>query len=330
VKLRHLGRSVLQVTTLGLGTNSFGHRIGAEQSARVLREALDSGINFIDTANSYGNGRSEEFIGETVVGQRHRVVLATKVGSLLPPGRLQRGGAPRHYMRQVDGSRSHIMQEVELSLKRLRTDYIDLYQVHFPDPRTPIEETLRALDDLVQQGKVRHIGCSNFSAWQTCESVWTSRTLNLSSFVTVQMEYNLLHRDIEQEGLPFCHAYQMGIIPYLPLAGGLLTGKYRAGEPAPEGSRLATNPRLKQRYHKDHNLVLVARLSQFAADRRHTVGELAIAWLLGNPLVCSVIAGAMKPEQVAANVKGAEWHLTPKEMLEIKALLDGQGDPLEG
>ena len=313
MEFRHLGRSGLQVSTLGLGTNNFGGRTEAGPSARVLREALDLGITFIDTSNVYADGRSEEIIGETLAGHRHQVILATKVSSPVGPGANQRGA-----------SRSHIMQQVEVSLKRLRTDTIDLYQIHFPDPGTPIEETLRALDDLVHQGKVRYIGCSNFSAWQACEAVWTSRTLNLASFVTIQMEYSLLVRDIEREVVPFCQAYQIGIIPYYPLASGLLTGKYRAGEPLPEGTRFATTPRFKDRFLTERNLALMGRLERFVSERGHTVGELAIAWLLGNASVCSVIAGATKPEQVAANVKAAQWHLTLQEMEEVKAILDRQ------
>ena len=311
MEFRHLGRSGVQVSTLGLGTNNFGGRTDAEQSARVLHEALDLGVNFVDTSNSYGDGRSEEFIGTAMVGHRHRAFLATKVGYPLGKSANQ-GGA----------SRSHIMQQVEVSLKRLRTDYVDLYQIHYPDPSTPIEETLRALDDLVHQGKVRYIGCSNFAAWQICESVWTSRTLNLASFVTVQMEYSLVNRDIEREVVPFCQTYQIGIIPFFPLASGLLTGKYRPGEPAPEGSRFATTPRFKDRFQTERNLALVGLLERFARERGHSMTELAIAWLLGNPLVCSVIAGATKPEQVVANAKGSEWHLTLQEMTEVKGLLD--------
>lgn len=303
---RHLGKSDLQVSVLGLGTNNFGGRTEAAASARVIRKAIDAGINFLDTSNVYADGRSEEIIGNALVGHRHRVALATKVGYPVGPD-ADEGGA----------SRDKILQQVELSLKRLRTDYIDLYQIHLPDSATPIEETLRALDDLIQQGKVRYIGCSNFSAWQTCEAVWTSHTLNLASFVSIQLEYSLLVRDIEREVIPFCRSHQIGIIPFYPLAGGLLTGKYRAGKPLPEGTRFANVSRFKKRFLTEGNLALVARLEQFAMDRGHTIGELTIAWLLDNPLVCSVITGATKPEQVEANVKGTDWRLTRQEMEEI-------------
>ena len=313
MEFRHLGRSGVQVSTLGLGGNNFGARIDEEQSARVLQKAIDLGVNFVDTADVYSNGLSESFIGAALAGQRHQVILATKVGSPVGQG-VNQGGA----------SRSYIMQQVEGSLNRLRTDYIDLYQIHLPDPGTPIEETLRALDDLVHQGKVRYIGCSNFLSWQTCEAVWISHTLNLANFVTVQMEYSLLNHDIEREVVPFCQAYRIGIIPYFPLAGGLLTGKYRPGEPVSEGTRFFTVPKYKERFLTERNFSLVARLERFASDRGHTLSELAIAWLLGNPLVCSVITGAMKPEQLVANAKGAEWHLTSREMEDIKALLHPQ------
>lgn len=317
MEYRYLGRSGLQVSALGLGTNNFGGRMDAEQSAKVIHQALDVGVNFIDTANSYGGGRSEEFIGAALEGHRHRAILATKVGMIAGKGVNERGA-----------SRAHIMQQVEISLKKLRTDYIDLYQIHQPDPRTPIEETLRALDDLVSQGKVRYVGCSNFSAWQTCEAAWTSRTQHLVPFVTTQMDYSLVNRQIERELVPFCQAYQMGIIPYFPLASGLLTGKYRPGEAAPPGTRFASHDWFRGRQEQflnERNFALVARLERFATEKGHTIGELAIAWLLGNPLVCSVIAGATKPEQVVANAKAVEWHLTPEDMAKVRALLEEKG-----
>ena len=308
MEYRYLGRSGLEVSAVGLGTNAFGVRMDAEESAQVLHQTLDLGINFIDTANVYGD--SEEFIGRALNGKRHQVILATKVGRHLihPPNQ---GGS----------SRRHIMEQVEISLRRLRTDYIDLYKVHIPDPSTPIEESLRALDDLVHQGKVRYIGCSNFSAWQTCEAVWTSRTLNLEPFGSVEVEYSLVQRSIERELVPFCQAYRIGIIPYLPLAGGFLTGKYRPGEPVPEATRFHSyQPEYRQRFLTERNFAILDRLEPFAREREHTIGELAIAWLLGNPLVSSVISGATKPEQIMANAKGADWHLTSEEMEEISGL----------
>ncbi len=218
-------------------------------------------------------------------------------------------------------SRYHIMQQVEGSLRALQTDYIDLYQIHRPDPNTPIEETMRALDDLVHQGKVRYIGCSNFSAWQTCEAIWTSRALNLAPFVSVQPEYNMLNRSIEGELVPFCHEYNIGILPFVPLAGGFLTGKYRQGEAVPENTRLAGNQRAQGNTLTEKNFAMLGRLENFAEERGHPMVELAIAWLLGNSAVSSVIAGATRTEQVTANAKAADWHLTTEDMEEINVLL---------
>ena len=205
MEYRQLGSSGLKVSTVGLGTNNFGGRIDAERSAAVLRQCIDEGINFIDTANIYGRSVSEQHIGETVKGIRSQVLIATKVSGAMGDGPNDRGN-----------SRYHIMEQVEASLRRLQTDYIDLYQIHFTDPSTPIEETLRALDDLVRQGKVRYIGCSNFAAWQVCEAYWTSKALNLNAFVSVQPEYSMLNRDVERELVPFCEAYNVGVIPYFP------------------------------------------------------------------------------------------------------------------
>ena len=305
MEYRRLGNSGLQVAAVGLGANNFGGRCDEQQSALVVDQALDVGATFIDTANSYGGTRSEEFIGKALKGKREKAIIATKFASPIGQGPNQRGG-----------SRKHVMDCVEDSLRRLDTDYIDLYQMHFPEPETPIEETLRALDDLVRQGKVRYIGCSNFAAWQLGEAVWTSRTQNLNGFVSVQPYYNLLRRDVEKELVPFCKAYNIGILPYFPLESGFLTGKYRSGEPPPEGTRLAGS-RNFQRVLSEKNFEVLQGLERFAEERERTVGELAIAWLLANPSVSSVIAGATKPEQVAANVKGVDWHLTAEEMKEI-------------
>ena len=305
MEYRRLGKSGLLVSAVGLGTNNFGGRIDEEASIAVVKEAIDQGITMIDTANSYGQGLSEEHIGKAVKGQRDQVILATKVASPVA------GGPNRR-----DASRQHIMQQVEKSLKRLDTDYIDLYQIHFPDHGTPIEETLRALDDLVRQGKVRYIGCSNFASWQACEAMWASRALGLHSFISVQPLYNLLNRGIERELMPFCQAYDLGIVPYFPLASGFLTGKYRSGEPPPEGTRLA-GP-MGQRTLNEDNFALLTSLEEFATQRDHTVLELAFDWLLAKPQVSTVIAGATRPEQVRANVAAAEaWSLTPEEVQEV-------------
>ena len=310
MEYRKLGTSGLQVSTVGLGTNNFGARIDEERSATVVRQAVEEGINFIDTANIYGRGVSEERIGKAVKDIRSQVLIATKVSGPMGDGPNARGN-----------SRHHIMQEVEDSLRRLQTDYIDLYQIHFTDSNTPIEETLRALDDLVHQGKARYIGCSNFASWQVCEAIWTSRSLNLTPFVSVQPEYNLLNRTIEHELVPFCQAYDIGILPFFPLASGFLTGKYRQGEPVPEGTRLTGNARAQERTLTEKNFATLTRLENFSEELGHPIVELAFAWLLGNPAVSSVIAGATRPEQVVANAKAADWHLTPEDMEEIAGLL---------
>ena len=221
-----LGSAGLKVSALGLGTNNFGERMDEKASVGIVHAALDAGINFIDTANRYGGGHSEEFIGKAVKGRRWQALIGTKFGR-------NAGKGPN----DAGGSRQHIMKAIEASLRRLDTDYIDLYQMHVSDPETPIEETLRALDDLIRQGKVRYIGCSGFRAWELCEALWTARMLNLNSFVSVQPAYNLLEREIEEDLVPLCRRYNVGIIPYHPLAAGFLTGKYRQGEPIPPGTR---------------------------------------------------------------------------------------------
>ena len=256
MEYRQLGSSGLKVSTVGLGTNNFGGRIDAERSAAVLRQCIDEGINFIDTANIYGRSVSEQHIGETVKGVRSQVLIATKVSGGMGDGPNDKGN-----------SRYHIMEQVEASLRRLQTDYIDLYQIHFTDPSTPIEETLRALDDLVRQGKVRYIGCSNFAAWQVCEAYWTSKALNLNAFVSVQPEYSMLNREVERELIPFCEAYNIGVIPYFPLAGGFLTGKYQQGQPVPEGTRFAGNERAQQRTLTEKNFAFLSRIESFAEER---------------------------------------------------------------
>ena len=306
MEYRRLGSSGLKVSEIGLGSNNFGWWIDEEASARVINHALDTGINFIDTADIYGQGQSEEFVGSTLKGKRSEVIIASKLANPMGQGLNERGG-----------SRYYIMKAVEASLRRLQTDYIDLYQMHVPDPTTPIEETLRALDDLVRSGKVRYIGCSNYAAWQLCEALWTSRVNSLNSFVTVQPQYNLLDRRVERELVPCCGAYNIGVIPWGPLASGFLTGKYRRGEAVPEGTRLATRPAMQERMLTEANFATLAKLETFATERGHNVLELAIAWLLSRPYVSSVIAGATKPEQVSANVGAAAWKLTPEEAAEV-------------
>ena len=313
MKYRYLGGSGLQVSAVGLGTNYLGRRLNAEESAAIIDQALDLGLNILDTSNSYGGGRSEEFIGRALKGKRQSVVISTKFSSKLGDGPNQRGA-----------SRHQLMRQVEESLRRLDTDYIDVYLVHHPDPNTPIEETLRALDDLVHQGKVRYIGCSNFSAWQVCEGLWTSKMLNLSSFVAVQNNYSLIRREVERELVPLAKEYNLGIMPSYPLGSGFLTGKYKRGEPPPEGTRFVETDLASRRWAMtDKNFDALERLESFAAERDHTVGELAVAWLAANPQVSSVIAGATKTWQVEANVKGGDWTLSDNDMAEIDQVLSG-------
>jgi len=307
MEYRQLGKSGLQVSVIGLGTNNFGRRVDAKGTAMVISHALDVGINTIDTSNSYGKTLSEGYIGRALRGKRDQAIVATKVSSRMGDGPNQAGN-----------SRQHIMTEVENSLRRLDTHYIDLYQIHFPDPKTPIEETLRALDDLVHQGKVRYVGCSNFAGWQVCEAIWTSQTLGVAPFISAQPAYSMLDRSVEAELIPFCAQYGVGILPYYPLANGFLTGKYRRGEPAADGTRLAENDR---GLLTDKMFDLLEGLERFCAARGHTVLELAFAWLLANPTVSCVIAGATKVEQVVANSKAAGWRLTEDEMVEIEGLL---------
>jgi aryl-alcohol dehydrogenase-like predicted oxidoreductase len=311
---RNLGRSGLIVSAVGLGCNNFGGRIDEKASRAVVHKALDLGITFFDNADTYGEqGASEEFLGRALAGRRHEIVLATKFARPMDRPRDQGG-------RLEGASRRYIMSAVEDSLKRLNTDYIDLYQQHIADPKTPIEETLRALDDLVHQGKVRYIGCSTLSAWQVVEAHWTSTHLHLDRYVSCQERYSLLERELDHELMPVIQSYGFGLIPFSPLANGLLTGKYRRGALPPEGARLATTPRIAERYLTERNWAVVERLEAFCAARGHSLLELAIGWLLHRPGVASVIAGATRPEQIEANVGAAEWALSREDMDEIDRL----------
>jgi aryl-alcohol dehydrogenase-like predicted oxidoreductase len=308
VEQRSLGSSGLRVSLVGLGCNNFGRRIDYAASYPVVHKALDLGITFFDTADSYRSpiGGSEEFHGRALGPRRKEVVLATKVGMPVDASGLH--GA----------SRRTLISGVEASLRRLNTDWIDLYQQHQPDPLTPIEETLRAFDDLVRQGKVRYIGCSNFRAWQVVEACWTSRTLGLASFVSCQNEYSLLGRGPDCELIPMMQATGMGLLPYYPLASGLLTGKYRRNTPMPEGARLTVHgARYGSRFINDANWPIVERLETFAEQRGRTLLELAFSWLASRPCVSSIIAGATKPEQLDANVRAAGWALGHDDLREI-------------
>jgi len=309
VKQRPLGHSGLQVSVVGLGCNNFGWRIDLEASRKVVDKALELGITLLDTADIYGNlGGSEEALGQILGDRRKEIVLASKFGMAMDKEERLKGASRRYIMRAVEGS-----------LKRLKTDWIDLYQVHRPDPLTPIEETLRTLDDLVRQGKVRYIGCSNYAAWQVVEAAWTARERNLNAFISCQDEYSLVVRDIERELLPAIQSQGLGLLPYFPLASGLLAGKYKRNA-VPEGARLAAVQGLAQRYLTEENWQKVERLEAFAGERGHDLLELAFAWLLARPRVASVIAGATTPEQVEQNVAAAQWELSPDDTAEIDRL----------
>jgi aryl-alcohol dehydrogenase-like predicted oxidoreductase len=313
MEIRNLGTSGLRVSAIGLGCNNFGARINLEQTRAVIHKAFDLGITLFDTADMYGDrGGSETCMGQVLGERRKDIVLATKFGMAMSGDGTKQGG-----------SRRYIMQAVEDSLRRLRTDWIDLYQLHTADPLTPIDETLRALDDLVRQGKVRYIGCSNLPSWQVVEAAWTSRTQGLERFVSCQDEYSLIKRDAEKELMPAARAYGMGLLPYFPLASGLLTGKYRRNAPMPANSRLTTTQRLADRYLNERNWAIAEKLIDFAEARGHTILELAFSWLIAQAPVSSVIAGATRPEQLDQNVKAGGWRLSAEELGEIDRITAG-------
>jgi aryl-alcohol dehydrogenase-like predicted oxidoreductase len=311
VEYRQLGTSGLRVSVIGLGGNTFGRYADEQQTAAIVRQALESGINMIDTADVYGNGASEELLGAAIHEHRDNLVVATKVG-------MHMGDGPNDY----GSSRRRVIEGCEASLRRLRIETIDLYQIHTFDSLTPLDETLGALDDLVRAGKVRYIGCSNFPAWRIVQALWTSDRDHLAHFVSVQPEYNLLKREVEKEIVPICLEFGLGVIPYFPLDAGVLTGKYKPGAQPPEGTRGHNNPRFAPRL-QDATLEAVQRLDAWAHDSGHTVGELALAWLASRPAVSTVIAGTTRPEQVAANARAADWKLTPEDLAEVERLLAG-------
>ena len=313
MQYRTLGRSGLQVSVVGLGCNNFGMRIDAGATQAVVDKAVDLGVTLFDTANVYGGTKSEEFLGAALGTRRKDVVVATKFGFPIGGGPYDRGA-----------SRRHMFQAVEDSLRRLNTDYIDLYQLHTPDASTPQEETLRGFDDLVRAGKVRYIGCSNFASWQVADAHWIAETNHLSPYISAQNEYNLLDRRVEKELVPACERFGLGILPYFPLASGFLTGKYRPNEAPPEGTRLAAWGARGQQVLSERNFGVLQRLEPFAEQRGHGMLDLAIGWLASQKSVGSVIAGATKPEQVEANVKAAEWQLTTEELAEVDKLQRGE------
>jgi aryl-alcohol dehydrogenase-like predicted oxidoreductase len=308
MQYRSIGKSGVQVSEIGLGCNNFGWRLDRERSRAVIDKAIDAGITLYDTADVYGQGGSETIMGEILGERRKQIVLATKFGLPMDKEGLKKGA-----------SRRYIMSAVEDSLRRLQTDWIDIYQLHRPDGVTPMEETLRALDDLITQGKVRYAGCSNVPAWQVADAAWIAKTRGFAGFISCQDEYSLIVRGIEADLIPATEAYGLGVLPYFPLASGLLTGKYRKDAPLPEGARL-TNLKGQpffEKYVTGKNLDIASKLEEFAASRGHSLLDLAFAWLLAQKCVSSVIAGATTAEQVEANVATAGWVLTAEELAEI-------------
>ena len=307
MELRNLGTSGLRVSAVGLGCNNFGVRLDSEASRAGSDTAIDAGITFFDPADMYGGrGGSETVMGEILGARRKDIVLATKFGMAMDDEGVKKGA-----------SRRYIMSAVDASLTRLKTDWIDLYQLHRPDPLTPIEETLRALEDLMRDGKVRYIGCSNLPAWQVVDAHWTALKTGSFPFVSCQDEYSLVVREIENELIPATQHYGMGLLPFFPLACGLLTGKYRKGEAMPEGARITSAKRHADRYLTTRNWQIVEGLRAYAEQRGHTLLELAFSWLACREPVSSVIAGAMKPEQVRQNVTAINWDLTNEDLAAI-------------
>jgi aryl-alcohol dehydrogenase-like predicted oxidoreductase len=306
MRFKRLGSSGLAVSVVGLGCNNFGRRIDLEATRAVVHAALDEGITLFDTADIYGE--SEDFLGEVLGKERDNLVLATKFG-------MSMGGAlgPDWDAR---GSRRYIRRAIESSLRRLKTDWIDLYQMHAPDPNTPIEETLAALQELVDEGKVRYVGCSNFAGWQVADAAWTARDTRRTPFVSAQNHYSLIERGVERELVPACERFGLGILPFYPLANGLLTGKVRRGEPVPADSRLAS----RQDFITDERLDKVEKLSAYAEEQGVSLLEVAIGGLAAQPAVASVIAGATKPEQVRANAAAGRWRPSREQVRAINEL----------
>jgi aryl-alcohol dehydrogenase-like predicted oxidoreductase len=311
---RQLGRAGVRVSVIGLGTNRFGSdTLPQGEVNKIIDAALDLGINFIDCANTYMRGRSEETLGQALKGRRQSFILSTKAVLPVGEGPNDRGA-----------SRYHIMQALETSLRRLHTDSIDLYYVHRWDETTPIEETLRAVDDLVRQGKVCYVGASEYASWQLAHANLLAEVRGWTPFVALQSRYNMLAREVEREVLPYCRAYGVGFVPYHPLAGGFLTGKYRRGEPPPPGTRGATDARMR-RYMTAAHYDRLEALRAWAVAHGRGLNGLAQVWLLAQPAVCSVISGATSLDHVLANVKAASWRLTPAELAEVNALLEPDG-----
>jgi aryl-alcohol dehydrogenase-like predicted oxidoreductase len=310
VEHRSLGTSGLSISTVGLGCNPFGNEVDPSTAERIVGRAIDLGVTYFDTADSYYDGRSEDYLGRALssLARRHDVIVATKFGNRTGPG-----------PNDVGASRTHIVEACEASLRRLRTDVIDVYQIHSPDRQTPMDETLEALTDLVRQGKVRFIGCSNHFEWEVADAQWIARTRGLASFVACQDFYNLLYRDIEKRMVPFLTKFGLALIPYLPLAGALLSGTYRRNVPPEPGTRGALRPTFKT-WDSDRNWRVQEGLLTFAQQRGWALPAMSIAWLLTRPAVATVIAGADRPEHVEANVKALEIHFSEADLAEIDRL----------
>ncbi|WP_422774596.1 aldo/keto reductase [Plantactinospora sp. WMMC1484] len=315
MNFRRLGDSGLVVSVVGIGCNNFGRKVDAAGTRAVVDAALDAGINFFDTADIYGepHGGSEELLGAALRGRRDDVVLASKFGMSMSGM-----NGPDHGAR---GARRYVVRAVEASLRRLGTDHLDLYQMHEPDPGTPIEETLSALDDLVRAGTVRYLGNSNFAGWQIADAAWTARTRGLTPFVSAQNQYSLLHRDVEAEVVPAAEHFGLGLLPFFPLADGLLTGKYKRGVQPPSESRLAgSSPRYAARLASAPWDTIEA-LEKYAAERGLTLLDVAIGGLAAQPAVTSVIAGATTPDQVRANAQAGQWQPAPDDLAALRAIL---------
>lgn len=314
MEYRRLGRAGVRVSVIGLGTNRFGTaQLPHTEVSNILDAALDMGINFIDSSDTYVRGRCEETLGQALQGRWDRFVVATKGGLPMGEGPNDRGA-----------SRYHIVQALEASLRRLQSDHVDVYYMHRWDPATPLEETLRALDDLIRLGKILYLGASAYAAWQLAQANLLAELRGWTPFVVLQSEYNMFLRQVEQEILPYCQAHDVGFVPYAPLAGGFLTGKYRRGAPPPAGSRGESSPNV-QRYMTAIYYDAVEALTAWAAARDRGMNELAQAWLMAQPQVCSVITGATRLEHVMHNVKAASWTLTPAEVDEVNAMLPQHG-----
>ncbi len=310
MRMRQFGTTPLKVSTVGLGCNNFGLRMGVDAAQPVIHRALDLGITFFDTADVYGRrGGSETALGKYLGARRKDIVIASKFGSPMDDaGAMQ--GASRRYM----------MSAVEASLKRLNTDWIDIYQLHRFDVTTPLEETLRAFDDLIRQGKIRYAGISSVAAWRLADLQWTARQLGSKPLTTCEVEYSLLVRDPERELIPAMQKHGAVLLPYYPLASGFLTGKYQRNTPTPGGARITRDARYQEMFMTDANWTRLENLTAFCQQRGHTLLELAFSWLAAQPIVACVIAGATRPEQLEANVKAADWALTAPDLKEIDRL----------